>query len=557
MYTRLRQLKLLLNDRSLLFVYAVVMIFLLLFVVFPLLKVVQNSLWYQGRFVLEHFLDLFAGRQYVVRPLVDSILVATVVSILSTFLGFIFAYATAKAKVPGTRLIRWVGFLPIVSPPFIMAMAAILLFGHKGLLTTLFRNAFGTAWNIYGFPGLVITETVTFFPLAYLILEGVLQNIDPALEESALDLGASKLRTFFRVTVPLSAPGLAGAMLLVFVRSLEDFGNPIIIQGRFPVLTTQIYLAVTGMYNIPLAATLSIVLLTLTLIVFSLQRYWLSRKTYVTITGKPSTSEMLLVSNTVRLILTAIVWFFSLLILLFYGIVIFGSFTKLWGIDNTLSLDNYKYVFLAGGGYLLNSLKLSGIATAAGALFGTVIAYVVARKRVIGRGLIDFLGLLNFAVPGIIIGIGYILAFNTPPIKLTGTALIIVLVFISQRMPVVIRDGIAMLQQIDPAIDEAASDLGAGFFRTFAKVVLPLIAPAFLAGMAYMFAACMTSISAVIMVISPKWYLATVALLSQVDIGALSRAAAYGSIIIGVVIFVVIVTEVILKRVIKWLVTLY
>ncbi len=466
---------------------------------------------------------------------------------LSTFLGFIFAYADVRANIPGRRVFRWIATLPIISPPFIMALAAILLLGHNGIITSFMKRYFGISWNIYGLPGLIITETFAFFPLAFLILEGVLEGIDPALEESALDLGASKLRTFLRVTLPLATPGIAGSLLLVFTRSLEDFGNPIIIQGRFPVLTTQIYLAITGMYNVPLGATLSIILLVPTVLAFVLQRYWLSRKSYITVTGRPSTAGLIRVSPKARWILFVIVLTISLFILLFYGMVIFGSFTKLWGINNTLTLDNYRYVFTAGLKYLTNSLKLAAVATGIGGILGIAIAYIVTRKRIMLQGLIDFLAMVNFAVPGIVIGIGYILAFNTYPLLLTGTATIIILVFISQRMPVVVRDGVAMLQQLDPVIDEASSDLGAGFFRTFARVILPLVAPALIAGMAYMFAACITSISAVVMVVSPKWYLITVALLSQVDIGALSVAAAYGTVIIIVVLGAIVIMDLLVK----------
>lgn len=545
---KVKELKYLLYDRSLLLVVLFILAFLGLFVVFPLIKVLQTGIFYNGAFVPQYFLQFFSGQRYVIKPFFNSLIVASLVAVTSTLVGFIFAFATTRTDIPGKRFFRLVATIPIVSPPFIMALAAILLLGRNGLITSFTERYIGLSWNIYGLPGLILTETFAFFPMAFLILEGVLGGIAPSLEESALDLGASRLRTFFRVTLPLATPGIAGALLLTLTRSLEDFGDPIIIQGRFPVLTTQIYLAITGMYNIPLGATLSIILLVPTVLAFILQRYWLSRKSYVTITGKPSSSELVHVSSWAKWTVFGTVLAFSLIILLFYSVVILGSFTKLWGINNAFTLDNYRYAFTVGKRYLIDSLELAAIATAIGGFLGITTAYVVTSKRIIGRGLIDFFSMINFAVPGIVIGIGYIFAFNTYPILLTGTAIIIILVFLSQRTPAVVRDGIAMLQQLDPVIDEAASDLGAGFFRRFSKIVLPLTAPALTAGMAYMFAACITSISAVIMVVSAKWYLITVELLAEVDIGALSVAAVYGVLILISVMGVIVLMDVVISR---------
>ncbi len=543
-----RQLRSFLNNRSLLFVVLFIIAFLLLFVVFPLVKIIENGVFYNGEFHPQYFGEFFAGHRYVIGPFFNSLLVASLVAVLSTLIGFIFAYATTRTDIPGKRFFRLIATVPIVSPPFIMALAAILLVGRKGLITTFLENLLGISWNIYGLPGLLLTETFAFFPMGFLILEGVLGGIAPSLEEAALDLGASKLRTFFRVTLPLAMPGIAGALLLTFTRSLEDFGDPIIIQGRFPVLTTQIYLAITGMYNIPLGATLSIILLVPTVLAFMLQRYFLSRRSYVTITGKPSSSALVRVSPPAKWTLFGVVSLFSFIIIVLYVVVIFGSFTKLWGINNTLTLDHYRYAFTVGWRYLADSLELAAIATLIGGVLGITIAYVVARKRVIGRGLIDFLAMVNFAVPGIVIGIGFIFAFNTGPLLLTGTAAIIILVFLSQRTPAVVRDGVAMLQQVDPVIDEAAADLGAGFFRTFGRVILPLTAPALVAGMAYMFAACITSISAVIMVVSARWYLITVQLLAAVDLGDLSVAAVYGVLILTFVMGAIVLMDVVVSR---------
>jgi len=436
----------------------------------------------------------------------------------------------------------------MISPPFIMALAAILLLGNRGMITLVLRDAFGIRWSIYGLPGLVLTQTLAYFPIAFMALEGVLRAIDRSTEEAALDLGASRLRTFVRVTLPLAAPGIGAAVLLLFVLSLGDFGNPIVIGGRYQVLTVQAYLAITGRYNMQLGSTLAILLLMPTALVFFIQRYWLGRRSRVSVSGRPPPSTAHATGPLLRWGMFALLCLLSGIILLFYGMVVYGAFTNLWGVNHALTLDNFRYVFSVGRRYFLNTVQLAAIATPIGGTLGILIAFLVTRKRFPGRNALDFLSMLNIAVPGVVVGIGYLLAFNAPPLRLTGTAAIILAVFVFQRMPVAIRDGSAMLQQVDAAIDESASDLGAGFLRTFGRVVLPLVAPAMFSGMAYMFSTCVTSISAVVMVVSARWQLMTVALLNDVDNAELSRAAAWGVVIILVVLAAIFVLDVLLSR---------
>lgn len=508
---------------------------LFLFIAFPLIKVFQYSLWPRGEFSAKYFAEFFQ-RSYRWRPLINSLTVGALVALFGTVIGFIYAYGITRTDIPFKRFFRTVAIFPIISPPFLIALAAIFIFGNHGVITDLFN----LDWDIYGLDGLVMTETLAYFPLAFMVLEGVLSKVDPAMEEAALDLGASKLRTFFTVTLPLATPGIATALLLVFIRSLEDFGNPIVIQGDFPVLTVEAFLAITGMYNMPLGATLAIFLLVPTMIIFVVQKYWVSRKSYVTVTGRPSGAGLQSTEKHTKYPLMAAMIFLSSCVLLFYGVVFYGSFTRLWGVDNSLTLENYRYVFSVGGQYISDTVTIALIATPIGGILAMVIAYLVVRKKFLGKGVMDFVSMLNFAVPGVVVGIAYILAFNTRPLQLTGTALIIILVFIFRRMPVGIRDGIAQLQQIDPGIDEASTDLGAGMFRTFGRITLPLIAPAFLSGMVYMFVRCMTAISAVIFVVSADWQLLTVALLHEVDNADLAQAAAYGYVIIVIVLTAII-----------------
>lgn len=536
----------LLNDPALFITIVSISLLLLIFIALPLFKIFQGALYSQGQLSLRYFKE-FLQKSYQREPLYHSLIVGALVASIGTIIGFIFAYAVTRTDIPFKRFFRIVATFPIISPPFLLALAMILLLGRHGLLTELFRFK----WDIYGLPGLVITETLAYFPIAFMTLEGVLQGIDPAMEEAALDLGASKLRVFFTVTLPLATPGIASALLLVFIRSLEDFGNPIVIQGNYRVLTVQAYLAITGMYNMPLGATLSLFLLMPTIGAFIFQRYWVSRKSYVTVTGKPSGGGLRSTEKSVKYPLLIALILLTLFILCSYGSVLYGSFTKLWAVDNSLTLENYRYVFSTGWDYLKDTLFIASIATPIAGLLAMLIAYLVTRKEFIGKSALDFISMLNFAVPGTVVGIGYILAFNSPPFRLTGTAAIIVLVFIFRRMPVGITNAIAELQQIDPSIEEASSDLGSGLFGTFGKVVLPLVSSAFLSGLVYVFVRCMTAISAVIFVVSGDWQLLTVALLGEVDNAALSHAAAYGCVIIAIVLIAIGMMRLLVGRFIK------
>ena len=532
------------KDPLLLVGILLVNLFLFLFIVLPLFKIFQLSFEENGRFSLGIFWDLMSKR-YNVQPLIHSLTLGVTVSILGTIVGFVFAYAITRVDIPWKRFFNITATFPIIAPPFMMSLSAILLFGKQGFVSKLILQNM-IQFQIYGFYGLLMVETLTYFSTAYLTLYGVLQAIDPALEDAALDLGASKGKIFRSITLPLATPGIASAVLLVFSQSLADFGNPIILAGNYTILATQAYLTIVGMYDMKGGAALAILLLIPSLIAFFLQKYWVSRKSYVTVTGKPSSGRIKMDDPLTRYGIFGLCLFLTLIIFLFYGMVIFGSLVKLWGANHTLTLDNYKHVFTIGWKYIKDTLLLSSIATPLAGILAMIIAFLVVRKQFPGKRLMEMVSLLTFAVPGTVVGIGYILAFNQPPLVLTGTAAIIVLLFIFRDIAVGVQTGIAELQQIDPSIEEASTDLGADSSFTFRKITLPLIAPAFYSGLAFTFVKCMTAISAVIFVVSGKWNLITIAILGSVENSDLSQAAAFSVVII---IFILIALWVI-----QWLV---
>jgi iron(III) transport system permease protein len=525
--------------------------FLILFVVFPIFQVFRYSLVIRGRFDPSNYRAVFSAAYYY-QPFFNSILLGAVTATTGSFIGFVFAFAITRTPLPFKGFFRQTATFPIISPPFVVALSAILLFGRAGSLTPYLQKIIGE-YSIYGLGGLVLVETIAYGPVAFLVLFGVLQAIDPALEEAAMDLGASRARVFSTVTLPLAVPGIASAWLLVFIESLADFGNPMILSGNFRVLSVQAFLQITGAYDLSRGSTLAVLLFIPTTTAFFLQKYWVSRKSYVTVTGKPTAATIKRVEWYIRVPVYVLCLAFTGLVLLFYGMVVYGSFQTLWGVNRTLTLKNYVEMFQVGKDYIVDSLTLSSVAAPLTGLLGMIIAFLVIRKKFAGRGTMEFISMLTFAVPGTVVGIGYILAFNQRsalfPFILTGTAWIIVLLLVFRNMPVGIRAGIAALQQIDPAIEEASTDLGADSQTTFRRVTLPMIAPAFFSGLVFGFVKAMTAISAVIFVVSGRWNLITVAILGFVDNSRYASAAAMSLLLIVTVLISMAVIQLAVNRI--------
>lgn len=541
----LGEIRRLARDPLLVFVVAAVLAALVVFILYPLASVVVMALRPDGRWTVEIFRHV-ASNPYLLQGFRNSILMGVLTAVIGTGIGFLFAFAVTRADVPLKRFLHAVAIIPIVSPPFIGALAIIMLFGNNGFIT----------WNllrirnfpIYGFTGLMIAQAVTFFPVAYLTLRGVLESINPTLEDAALDLGGSRFRVFRRVTLPLAMPGIASSMLVLFIETLADFGNPLILAGsRFPILSVQAYLQITGMYDLPTGAALSVLLLVPSVTAWVIQKYWVSRKRYVTITGKPTISSVKIVSPAVRSLIFAACLAVTAFILLIYASILWGALAKVWGSDNTPTLRHFLYVFGVGFKAVRDTLTIAGLSTPASGLLGMIIAFLVIRKSFPGRKFMEFTSMLSFAVPGTVIGIGYILAFNKPPLVLTGTLLILLLNFVFRYVPVGIESGVAILRQIDPAIEEAAVDLGADARTTFSRVTLPMIVPAYFSGLVFAFVRAMTAISAAIFLVSSRWNLMTVQIMAQVESGRLGAAAAFSVILVLIIFGAIFLIRALLK----------
>lgn len=520
---------------------------LFLFILYPLARVLWVGFFPDGVFSLRLFREA-AGNWFIRRALWNSLVMAGLTAVIGVALGYLFAYALTRTDILGKRLFGVVAILPIISPPFVGALSIILLLGQNGLIT---RQLLGIRdFPIYGLPGLLLAQVLTFFPVAYLTLRGVLESMSPTLEDAAMDLGAARWQVFRRVTLPLSVPGIASALLILFIESIADFGNPLILGGSgFPVLSVQVYLQVTGMFDLAGGAALAVILLVPSVTAFLVQRYWVARKRYVTVTGKPTRSAIKAVSPLARWALFLMAAALSAAILVFYAVILVGAFSRAWGVDHTPTLRNFGYVIGVGLRTIRDTLIIAVSSTPVAGLLGMMIAFLVVRRRFPGRGAMEFVSILNFAVPGTVLGIGYILAFNERPLLLTGTAFILVANFVFRYVPVGIQSGMAVLRQIDPAIEEAAANLGATTATTFRRITLPLIVPAFFSGLVFTFVRAMTAISAAIFLVSADWNLMTVQILSQTEAGRLGAAAAFSVILIGLVLVAIGLIRLTLGRV--------
>jgi len=529
-----REIRLLARDPLLALLVVLLFVSLALFVAYPLISVLVKSLQSEeGGFSLANYGRFFTFR-YLRSSLWNSLTVGFFTAACSVVIGYTAAFTMTRTSIPWKKALHLLFILPIISPPFTSALSILMLFGANGLIT---RGLLGIRnYNIYGFKGVLLSQVFTFAPVAYLTLRGVLESLNPTLEDAAMNVGAGRMQTFTKVTLPLSLPGLASAFLVVLIESLADFGNPLVLAGsRFPMLSTQAYLEITGSFNLPLGAALAVVLLIPSITSFAIQRYYLQKRQYTTVTGKPTASSSKLVSRGARRCLFTFAAGFSGFVLLFYGTIFTGAFTKVWGYDFSPTFAHFSYAFSVGAGTIRDTLIVALCATPVSGLLGMLIAFLVVRTSFPGKGIMEFTSILNFAVPGTVIGIGYILAFNRPPLLLMGTLAILVLNFVFRYIPVGIQSGIAVLRQIDPSIEEAAQNLGADRITTLRKVTLPIIAPAFFSGLVFAFVRAMTAISAAIFLVSANWNLLTVQILNQVGSGRLGVAAAFSVILVVIV----------------------
>lgn len=505
---------------------------------------------------LRSFVHIF--RDYTFRrAFTNTLTLGLITGLGATLVGLLFAYVDGYVRVKNRAMERMFGvvsLLPVVSPPFVLSLSMILLFGKGGLVTRQLLGIYDS--DVYGLRGIAIVQIMTFFPVCYLMLKGLLRNIDPSMEEASRDMGASRWKVFTTVTLPLLLPGLGNAFLVTFIESVADFANPMLIGGSYDTLATTIYLRITGgTYDTMGAAAMAVVLLMLTVWLFMVQKYYLEAKTAATLTGKASRPRQAITERSVTLPLSTLCVLVSTFVILMYIAIPFGSLFKLWGRDYSLSLRWYEQLLRQDGlKAFRDSFVLSLIASPITALLSMVISYLVVKKKFRGKGLIEFVSILAMAVPGTVLGVGFIRGFSGGLFRsgllqgLYGTGAILVIVFVVRSLPVGTRSGISALRQIHPSIEESAYDLGAGSGKVFSSITLPLIKDSFFSGLVTTFVRSITAISAIILLVTPKYLLITTRINEFAEKGSYGIACAYATILILIVYLSILLMNGFIRR---------
>ena len=532
--------KKLMGDPIMVTTIVVLIAFLTLFILYPLAILLVDSFVTDSGPSFEVFTRIFQMGSFTT-AITNTLAVGLLVSIVSALVGLLFAYVEVYVKLKTkfmSGLFQVVSMLPVVSPPFVLSLSIIMLFGKSGLITRYLLGMYDN--SVYGFWGIFVVQTLTFFPVCYMMLKGLLKNIDPSLEEAARDMGASRWKVFTSVTLPLVLPGLGNAFLVTFIESIADFANPMIIGGSYDTLATTIYLQITGAYDKQGAAAMAVVLLCITLLMFVVQKYVLEAKSTATLSGKASRARMLITDASVRIPLTVICCALAIFVVVMYLCVPFGALFKTWGYDFSLTTKWFEQVFTKYHGFqaFRDSFLLSLIAAPITAILSMVISYLVVKRNFRTKGFIEAVSMLAMAVPGTVLGVGYIRGFSggvfhTGVLQgIYGSAAILIIVFIVRSLPTGTRSGISALRQIDKSIEESAYDMGADSFSVFRTVTLPLIKDSFFSGLVTAFVRSITAISAIILLVTPQFFLITVQINEFAEKGNYGIACAFATILI-------------------------
>lgn len=498
---------------------AILFVLLAVFLLYPILAVLVKSIRGPSGYTLEYYRAFFS-KHYYYRSLFNTLLLGAINTVVCLVIGFCLAYMTTRGPYALRRPLKVISLVPLIAPPYLFALSLIILFGRNGLVTRMFD----LHWQLYGFAGVVISQTLAFIPLAFMMLENTMMSLNPNLEESAYDMGATEARILRTITIPLMAPGLLKAALLIFVMTIAEFGNAAILAGRTPFLAPDTYTMITGESDFNMGSVLSVVLIAPCVVVFFVHNYLLEGKKFTTIGGKPVASEPRKITPVIRIPLMVVTTVAAGSIFICFAVVLAASFYKILGVTDRFILDNY--LDFTSNQAIANSIRVSFIAAVIGAVIGVLLAYVIVRGKFFGRTFIEMASLSGFALPGTVLGIGYLLAFSAPPMKLTGGIMILALNCVFRFLAVGVEAGISKLHQINVEIEEASADLGASFLTTFYRIVLPIMFPAFIAGFIYTFMTAIVSLSAVVFLVSPGFQLAAVKIFDAAVYGEIGIASA-------------------------------
>lgn len=508
---------------------------ILAFLAWPLAQVMVTSLLGEtGVLVLaENYRRVF-GHRYYYGSIVNSLVLSGLATLGAVLVGTPLAIAVARYAVPGKVFIRTAANLALLSPPFIGAYSWVVLFGRNGLANRWLEPLGWSLPTIYGYPGILLVFMVQYFPFVFLLVSGALRSVDQSLEDAALSLGSRPRRAFLTTILPVIAPSLTAGALLVFMATMADFGTPMIIGEGLRTLPTLMYGEFINELggNPSMASTLGSLLILVNTAALMAQRYFAFRKAYNVVCLQPLGLRR---ARRGRLVLaTALVYAVIGVALIPATTILVSSFMPTRGpvMYAGVSLGSYATVLHLVPRAVVNTLALTAAAGALDVGLGVLIAYLLARRRSRAHALLDALVMLAYAIPGTVVGVGLIIAYNRPPLVLTGTWVILLVSYFIRHLPYPVRSCTAMLQQIDVRVEEASVSLGVPPFRTFWRVTLPLMFPAILSGATLAWITTVGELSSSILLYSGPWATMSVEIFTQVFSNHFGTASALASILI-------------------------
>ncbi len=521
-------------------------VLLLIFILYPIFRIVSESAQVDGQVSLGNYQKFFTSA-YFRHTLYNTLIISALATLGAVILGLLYAFGMTRTNMPGKGFFMLVSILPLITPPFFSAFAFVLLLGRQGLFNKLLHTLFGVRWVIYGWHGVILAQIITLFPIAFLNLTAALGSIDPRVEEAAEDLGGDFFYVTRRITLPLLTPALFSSAILIFMFNLSAFGIPAILGGNnlfwkdASMLAPEAIIQILGVFDWGMGTTLAMMMLAPSFLLFLFRDWYVRRRSYITVTGIPTSFGSRPVPSSVKWTIFGVCALAAFLVISIYAVIFMGAVTRTWGVDYSLSNRHLALMMKTGKNSIVNSLILSLGGALVAAMLGMIIAFVVTRWRFPGKNSFSFLAMLPYALPGVVMGLGFATGFNSGLIILTGTWMIILLDFAIRRMPFGIESGKSALAQIDVTLEEAAADMGADWVTVFRRITLPLLRPTFIAALTFSFIKAMTDITSVIFLVSPHWRLMSVDIYNYITAGRLGVAAAMASFMVLLVVAVLAV----------------
>lgn len=503
-----------------------------LILVYPLIRLLRESVIVEGQFSLQGFKDFFS-KPYYVRSIGNSLKVSLAATAISLALGVPLAYFYQMYEIKGKSLLQVLVILCSMSAPFIGAYSWIVLLGRSGVFTKLLESIGIQVGSIYGFSGIVLVLSLQLFPLVFLYLCGALKNVDNSLLEASVNMGCSGAKMFFTVVIPLCMPTIIAASLLVFMRAFADFGTPLLIgEGykTFPVIIYDAYFAETGGDH-TFGAAVSVIGIFITAAIFLFQS-WISNRHHFTMNAMHSI-ERKKAKGFKNVLLHIYCWAIVGLSFMPQVYVIYSSFQKTSGklFVPGYSLESYRFAFTHLKKAIPNTFLIGIAALALVVVLAILIAYLVVRRANVANKVIDTLSMVPYIIPGSVIGIALVLSFSKRPLLLSGTAAIMVIALIIRRIPYTIRSSVAVLQQIPITIEEAAISLGASKMKTFFTITVPMMGNGIISGAILSWVTIITELSTAVILYNANTITLTLAVYTYVSRGSYGIAAAYATIL--------------------------